>query len=134
MFSQILLTEGRNNTSNIHDAAIHEGNILVIILPTGILITIPIIHRLTTMPSSRTNDRVTYSHTRFQNHILHQSKLPAKELLYEGTATIPIISVSLLPGIPHCNSGLKQWLSNLLVPKDRQNPQPRPIDFQVLIQ
>ena len=123
MFSQILLTEGRNNTSNIHDAAIHEGNILVIILPTGILITIPIIHRLTTMPSSRTNNRVTYSHTRFQNHILHQSKLPAKELLYEGTATIP-----------NCNSGLKQWLSNLLVPKDRQNPQPRPIDFQVLIQ
>ena len=60
MFCQILSVSGKNSTTAIDIAAMHEGIILVNILPTGIFIINPIINRLTAINSIRTSERAIY--------------------------------------------------------------------------
>ena len=62
MLSHTFPVEGSSSVSNMAAAAMAEGKILVNIFPTGILMTNPMIHKLTATNTMLTKERDILSH------------------------------------------------------------------------
>ena len=63
-FMRVPSDDGSNKTNPMLNAATHEGKMFTTIFPIGIFTTVPMIHRLITMPVKRTTDRETYKHSK----------------------------------------------------------------------